>query len=197
MTVDVDAQGWIFDLDGTLTVAVHDFDALRERLGLRSAVPILETIAVAPPVEAERLSRLVEEWEWELAECAVAAPGAEELLSKLKQQSSMLGIVTRNTRPIALRTLEVTGLLRFFDPTYILGRENAEPKPSPAGIQWLLEAWKLEPKKAVMLGDYLFDVQAGRTAGTATVLVGADEPEWAQWVDSRVTALSQIRPQQS
>ena len=35
---------WIFDLDGTLTVAAHDFDAIRAELGLPQGRPILEAL---------------------------------------------------------------------------------------------------------------------------------------------------------
>ncbi|HIN00314.1 MAG TPA: HAD family hydrolase, partial [Deltaproteobacteria bacterium] len=31
---------WIFDLDGTLTVAVHDFNAIRNELGIPAGQPI-------------------------------------------------------------------------------------------------------------------------------------------------------------
>ncbi|MBP42781.1 MAG: HAD family hydrolase, partial [Deltaproteobacteria bacterium] len=34
---------WIFDLDGTLTVAVHDFDAIRKELGIPAGLPIIKT----------------------------------------------------------------------------------------------------------------------------------------------------------
>ena len=36
-------KNWIFDLDGTLTVAVHDFDAIRKELGIPAGLPIVET----------------------------------------------------------------------------------------------------------------------------------------------------------
>ena len=36
---------WIFDLDGTLTVAVHDFTATRRELDLPPGKPILEELA--------------------------------------------------------------------------------------------------------------------------------------------------------
>ena len=61
------APCWIFDLDGTLTVPVHDFDGLRAQIGLAPGAPILEAIRNAPPEEARRLSREVDEWEQSLA----------------------------------------------------------------------------------------------------------------------------------
>lgn len=35
-------RAFIFDLDGTLTLAVHDFEAIRRSLGIPAGVPILE-----------------------------------------------------------------------------------------------------------------------------------------------------------
>ncbi|MGH9885914.1 MAG: HAD family hydrolase, partial [bacterium] len=43
---------WIFDMDGTLTVAVHDFDAIRTELGLPQGKPMLEELALRPAEEA-------------------------------------------------------------------------------------------------------------------------------------------------
>jgi phosphoglycolate phosphatase-like HAD superfamily hydrolase len=50
---------WIFDMDGTLTVDVHDFDAIRTALGLPSGQPILEIIATMPEMVGDYLFDLV------------------------------------------------------------------------------------------------------------------------------------------
>ena len=43
---------WIFDLDGTLTVAVHDFNAIRNELGIPAGQPIIKTIESLPDNES-------------------------------------------------------------------------------------------------------------------------------------------------
>jgi len=43
---------WIFDLDGTLTVAVHDFVAIRKELGIQAGLPIIKTIKSLPENES-------------------------------------------------------------------------------------------------------------------------------------------------
>jgi len=53
----------------------------------------------------------------------------------------------------------------------VLGREAAAPKPDPAGIRRLLAHWRAGPHQAVMVGDYRYDLLAGRAAGIATVYV--------------------------
>ena len=46
---------WVFDMDGTLTVAVHNFDEIREELGLDPGLPIVKTLDSMPPEEATPL----------------------------------------------------------------------------------------------------------------------------------------------
>lgn len=158
---------WIFDMDGTLTVPAHDFDAIRAELGLRPHTPILEQLAeMADATELfDRLDRI----EREIAEHAVAQDGARALLEALTERKSYLGVLTRNTYDNAIATLTHSGLERFFDSGDILGREACAPKPSADGIRVLLARWHVEPAAAVMVGDFLFDLVAGREAGTATV----------------------------
>lgn len=164
--------GWVFDMDGTLTVPQHDFDGLRARLGLPKGVDILSGIAAAPFADQLRLHAEVEAWEGEHAERAVASEDARQLLERL--QGRRLGVLTRNTRTHALRTLQVCGLADFFDPADVLGRDSAPAKPDPGGVILLAKRWALHPARLVMVGDWIHDVEAGRRAGARTV-----------WVDRR------------
>jgi len=158
-------------MDGTLTVAVHDFEAMRAELGLRPKLPILEQLAELPEASARELMGRLDALELELARRAVAAEGAVRLLESLAARGATLGILTRNSHANALETLRACGLARFFDPGCVVDREAAPPKPDPAGIHRLLERWNAAPHAAVMVGDYRFDLLAGRAAGTATVYV--------------------------
>lgn len=162
---------WIFDMDGTLTVAAHDFDAIRSELGLPQGLPILEQLAELPADRSDELHRRLGMIELEVARLASPSDGSRSLLDYLKARGSRLGIVTRNSRPNALVTLEKCGLSGFFEESFIVGREIGRPKPSPEGIQELLGRWKAAPEQAVMVGDFRFDVLSGRAAGTATVWV--------------------------
>ena len=119
------------------------------------------------------------------------APGALEAVEKLHQSGAQLGILTRNDRDIALLTLETIGIGHYFSEDNVLGRKEAAPKPDPAGIHQLLAEWGAEPSEAVMVGDYLFDLQAGRAAGTATVHVARpDGKTWPKFTDITVTTLA-------
>ena len=60
-------QGWIFDLDGTLTLAQHDFAAIRRELGIPAEEDILDFIAARPVAERQRLTRQLDAIEHDLA----------------------------------------------------------------------------------------------------------------------------------
>lgn len=178
---------WIFDLDGTLTAEVHDFRAMRKRLGFPPDLDLLEGLARLDDARRSEAEGLIAAWEWEHAELARPAEGIPELLAALANHGARVGVLTRNLRDVALRTLEVAGLREHFDAPFVLGRLDAAPKPSPEGLLRLLGSWRAVPHEAVMVGDYLHDVQAGRAAGVATVLIGRRPPAaWSPFVDLAV-----------
>ena len=170
---------WIFDLDGTLTHPVHDFAAIRRELDVPDHAPILEHLATLPAAEAApRLARLDA---IETAACARATPrpGAAALLTGLRRRGCRLGIVSRNRLASVRRTLEATGLAGYFADPDLVGRDEALPKPDPSGLLLLLTAWRAAPDDAVMVGDFVHDLDAGRAAGVATVYL--DWQRSARW----------------
>ncbi|MFI5315400.1 MAG: HAD family hydrolase, partial [Myxococcota bacterium] len=147
--MDLDRRGyWIFDMDGTLTVAVHDFEAIRAELGLEPEKPILEQLALLPEADARPRYARLDAIELELALRARPADGAERLLESLSARGSALGILTRNSFANAEETLRACGLARYFAPECVVGREAAAPKPDPQGIRRLLAHWRAEPHQA-------------------------------------------------
>jgi len=184
---------WIFDLDGTLTVPVHDFEFIRRELDIPVSADILGHLDTLSAAEAARRYARLREIEWELACRAVAAPGATEAIARLDRSGAILGILTRNDKDIALKTLETIGIGPYFFESNVLGRCEAPPKPDPAGIHRLLSGWQAQPSEAVMVGDYLFDLQAGRAAGTVTVHVfRPDGKTWPRFTDFAVTSLADL-----
>jgi HAD superfamily hydrolase (TIGR01509 family) len=180
-------------MDGTLTVAVHDFPAMARALGLPDDQPILEAIATLPAPQAREIYRQLDRMELEIAHASTAADGAAPLLETLSRQGARLGIVTRNSRGNALATLRACGLHAYFGPEVIVGREQAAPKPSPDGIVRLLEHWNADPGETVMVGDFLFDLQAGRAAGVVTIHVDVrGEFRWREQADTLVRDLHEL-----
>lgn len=184
---------WIFDMDGTLTVATHNFDQIREVLGLPPGKPILEQLDAMPAKKAKALHRQLDDVERQHASAARPQPGAPELLAALTDAGARMGIATRNTAEMAQVTLTACGIETFFARDHVLGRDCAEPKPSAAGLQALMDRWGAQPHETVMVGDYLFDLQAGRQAGCATVAINpAGRFEWPDLADHCVTELCEI-----
>lgn len=184
---------WIFDMDGTLTLAVHDFDAIRAELGLPEGRPILEALAERRDGERAALTRRLDAIEERLAREARPQPGAEALLRALADRSAQLGILTRNSRENALLTLETAGLAAYFLPEDVLGRDEAAPKPSPDGVLQLLARWRAEAGAAVMVGDYRYDLLCGRAAGTKTVYLDpSGRFDFSELADLRIRRLDEL-----
>ena len=178
-------------MDGTLTVAVHDFDAIRDDLGLESGSPILEQLAGMSDAQASKKAERLQEIEIGLAGRAVAADGAVEMLDELKSRGHSLGILTRNSVINANRTLEVCELDHYFAPADVYGRDSCEPKPDPEGVLRLLAGWNTTATNGVMVGDYLFDIVSGQKAGVTTVFVDAPgDGEWSSQADVTVPDLN-------
>ncbi|MFJ3483449.1 HAD family hydrolase [Pseudomonas sp. NPDC090202] len=175
---------WVFDMDGTLTVAVHDFPAIKRALDIPPEDDILHHLAALPADIAAAKHAWLLEHERELALASKAAAGAVELVRELAGRGYRLGILTRNARELAHVTLEAIGIADCFAVEDVLGRDEAPPKPDPGGLLKLAKAWSVEPAQMVMVGDYRFDLACGRAAGTHTVLVNLPgENPWPELTD--------------
>ena len=160
---------WIFDMDGTLTISAHDFEHIRRKLGLQHHVPILEALNAMPVAQAAPLWESLNEMEEYYADKSSLMHGATSILQKLQSRGAQLAILTRNTMPIVEKTLRVCGIEHFFPREAILDRDSCQPKPAPDGIHQLLDHWQADAENTVMVGDYLFDLQAGKSAGVTTI----------------------------
>lgn len=162
---------WVFDMDGTLTLAQHDFDAIRAELGLPEGLPILESLAALPAAESVPLHQRLDEIELEIAAQSQAAEGAAELLDYLQAKQADFGILTRNNKPNIKVTLQAAGLYDYFDEGALLSRDCVTPKPAGDGICQLLLQWQGSAENTVMVGDHQHDLLAGKAAGVTTLYV--------------------------
>ena len=180
-------------MDGTLTNAIHDFDAIRKELGLPEGKPILESLAELPADDAAKINAQLDALEYRIADEATAQPGADALLKALKASGASLGILTRNGKGIAHATLDACGLRHYFEDDFVVSRDCCAPKPDGAGVNLLLERWQASSHAAVMVGDYLFDLEAGRNASVTTVhLSVAGEFAWPDMSDVCVKSLTEL-----
>jgi len=168
---------WVFDLDGTLTLAVHDFALIRRELEIPAGHDILGYLGGLPAADAAAKRAWLMAHERQLAAASVAAPGAVALLGHLHARGCGLGILTRNDRTLARLTLDEIGVGALFPPEAVIGRDEATPKPHPAGLLLHAARWGVPVGELVMVGDHGYDLEAGRAAGAMTVFVGAHN-EW-------------------
>lgn len=178
-----------FDLDGTLVKMKLDFRTIRKELGIPEG-DILSFISTKPQDEAKRLLKGVERREMEAAENAEVMEGAYELLSYCKGRGIKVVVITRNSEKATKRTLSKLSL----DVDMIVSREHSRPKPSPEPLNVVLSHFKVEPYQMAFVGDYLFDMQAGRSAGVKTILITTQEScdQWAHAADFVVTDLYEV-----
>jgi len=165
-------RGIIFDLDGTLVDSALDFDAMRAEMGLRVGAAVLEAIADLPPDEAERCHAILHRHEYEGAMRAVPIVGAAEFVRLADGLGLHRALWTRNSRGVALATIE--RLAMPFE--VVVARDDAPPKPDPTAVFDLCRRWEISPAEVVVVGDYVFDIEAGRRAGARTVLYTAGAP---------------------
>lgn len=184
---------WIFDMDGTLTVPVHDFDEIRRILGVPVGGDILKYLSDLPEEKARVLREKLDKIEVEFARQALPMDHIRAFLKMLDQNGVRMGILTRNNRKNTLTTLQEIGIKSYFNTNCIIGRDDARPKPDPEGILKLLAIWNTVPAEAVMVGDFLYDLQCGRNAGTATIHFDqSGNFPWPEQTDIKVTSFVEL-----
>jgi HAD superfamily hydrolase (TIGR01509 family) len=160
-------RGVVFDLDGTLVVQELDFEAMRREIGLPSGTPLLEAVERLQRPERVAAGGVLRRHELAAAETARLNPGVRSFLDWLSVRGVRQAILSRNMREAVLKVLSRCRV--SFD--LVLAREDAPYKPSPEGLWQICEVWGMVPAQLAMIGDYLYDLQAGKSAGTRTALV--------------------------
>jgi phosphoglycolate phosphatase len=139
---------------------------MREEIGLPRGAPILETLAEAPPDQAARGWKVVEQHELAGAERAVRFAGAAEFVQTLAERGVRQAVLTRNSRLVAEKMLRL--LPRVFER--VVTREEGPVKPNPEAVWRICEQWGADVRRTALVGDSRFDVETGRRAGTLNVL---------------------------
>lgn len=157
--------GVIFDLDGTLVNSYLDFDAMRSEMGILAGKPILEALEQMDGFEAARCSKILERHELNGATKANIITGVRDFLELIDGQHLQRAVVTRNSRSMAEVMLSRCSL-QF---NVVITREDGPVKPDPWAIQHICNLWGVESKRVVVIGDFEFDIEAGKSAGATTV----------------------------
>ncbi len=164
----------LFDFDGTLTVPGSlDFHKIRETIGCPEGVPVLEFIhGMVEPVCRLQALRTLDAFEADAARESIPNEGAEELLEWLVGRGLKAGIISRNSRAAIESALRSFGRFRASDFAVILSRDDPfPPKPSPDGILAAASMMAIAPDELLVVGDYVFDIEAGRRAGALTAFL--------------------------
>jgi HAD superfamily hydrolase (TIGR01549 family) len=156
----------IFDMDGTLTRPYLNFPAIRAAIGI--AEPLLENMLALPPgPERDRAFAILDRFEEEAAEASELNEDTRDVLGFLSGRGVPTALVTRNSR----RSTDC--VLRKHALTFqvVVTREDAPAKPRPEPLWLICGKLGVEPPHALMVGDFKFDIAAGRNAGTRTALL--------------------------
>jgi phosphoglycolate phosphatase len=185
---------YLFDLDGTLADTLADIAASVNHVRTAHHLPALTTVQVRGFVGDGALKLLeralaevgafetIRDTAWQiyrehhLAQCTVHVqpyPGVVRWLERWHAERRPLGVVTNKSSAFVLRILEHLDLARFF-PVVICGDTLPFKKPDPRPLRVALERLGAAHGQAMMVGDGLQDLRAGKAAGlrTAAVLFG-------------------------
>jgi len=206
MTRPFRLQAVLFDFDGTLTgPGAIDFEAIRRAIGCPPGTPILEFVAAQ--TDAARRAELYSVLEgFELAAAAVSQPnlGAVQAVRGLKPLGLPVGVISRNGLASIERALENFADLGPDDFDVIVSHDlPLAPKPAPDTVLWAADRLGVDPAGCLVVGDFGFDVMAGRAAGAVTVLVrnhsspaegvvGGSFADWARDADFVIDDLTQL-----
>ena len=195
----------IFDWDGTLcdsmALCIHENRMALERLGLPAVPeatlracngPTFEEAAPMLGVPAERMA----EYCRVRLECALSLvptvnrlfTGAKELLTALAPHADMC-IVSNGTAPYLRLCKDVFGLHGVFHRTVTSHPERTKSQ----NLALLLE--ELKPQRAIMVGDRLGDIRAGRDNGLPTIAACfgyGNDAEYAQ-ADMRAESMEALQ----
>lgn len=200
----------IFDLDGTLIDSARDItEALNSAMGPgvepvsvkqtkmmigEGVMKLLVKLLDQRHVTTDRrvlMERFLAYYSSHLDVYTAPYEGVEETLTQLDTYKK--AVVSNKLERLTLKTLDSLGLLHHFD--YVVGGDTSpERKPSPKAILPVLERFGVKPEESVLVGDSIYDVQAGVAAGTRTVAVmyGYGSPGFAKQADYRITRFGDL-----
>jgi 2-phosphoglycolate phosphatase len=197
-------EGVFFDLDGTLADTAPDLVAAANRL-LRSKNRTEMPYELLRPMASAGARGLIQKsfgidkdhpefiflrdeflnyYEEALLVHSKLYEGMEELLKKLEDEKLPWGIVTNKQKRFTNPLTEQMGLLQRAH-CVVSGDTTPFSKPHPEPILHAARLAKVNPQKALYVGDDIRDIASGRAAGMKTAVAlygycGCDEPPH-QW----------------
>jgi len=183
-------KGIIFDLDGVIIKSSLDFGLIaKEIFGSSSKKPVLEKIEeLSSRAEKKKAFKILEKHEKRAALQAQLNPGIKQLLGLVRQRGMKTAIVTRNSQNSVGIILEKFHL----QIECIITREGIPPKPSKEPVLRACKCMKLSPHEVVFLGDYEFDMLAGKRAGVGTILLRNSKQPASENADLEIDSIAEF-----
>lgn len=157
----------IFDMDGTLTEPMLDFDQIREDMGVRrEAGPILEILEEMSESDRVIAEKVLCEHEDKAAVGSELNDHVRQTLESIKNASIKMGILTRNTRRNVVTVLKKHNLA--FDGVF--AREDGPAKPDAYGVNSLCDKFGVKAAETIVVGDFEHDIISAKAAGAVAIL---------------------------
>ena len=165
----------LFDFDGTITSQGHlDFPKIRNAIGCPPGTSILEHIDSLSTEDRQIAEKTLDDFEMAAAGEVSAAPGLAKILQFASSNLLPVGILTRNTRRAVDRSCSVIPILDSNLFTCIVTRDDPLPvKPAPDGVIYAAGKMSVPPEETLVVGDYVYDIEAGLRAGARTCFIDA------------------------
>jgi HAD superfamily hydrolase (TIGR01509 family) len=182
-------RAFVFDLDGTLVTSTLDFNQIRAELGCADTTDVLSFLEGLSHSERAKAEQIIHRHEVADAEQSEWLPGAREFVERCRKSEIPLAILTRNSEHSS--RIKITR--NQIPIPYLIARENSKPKPDPAALLQIARRFNLATDEILMVGDYKYDLQAGRNAQMPTCLVHVDgTPDYLHLADYRFRDFSEF-----
>ncbi len=178
-TVPYRIDAVLFDFDGTLTrPGTLDFSFIKHAIGCPDGIPVLEFMAGIQDENRRRdMARQLNRFELDGAAASQPNFGAQRLVAIIKRAGLPVGILTRNSRVSVCKALENFSPMDLADIDVMVTREDpVRIKPSGEGVLLAAEKMGVDPAHVLVVGDFHFDMDAGRNAGALTAFLANDRP---------------------
>ncbi|MDX8389531.1 MAG: HAD-IA family hydrolase [Mariprofundaceae bacterium] len=189
MMSDTTIKAFIFDLDGTLVDALPDIQANANR-ALKSlnydfqmtldetrphvgggAQKLASNVLGKPMDDADTMAlyhAFADIYEKHPADFGRPFPGVMQVLDHLKAIGIPMSVVTAKPAKARVKVLDAMGLTPYLSLA-LSPEDGFAKKPAPDMLLECCRAMDVKPSETVMVGDTLFDVEAGFNAKCHTV----------------------------
>jgi len=160
-------RGVIFDLDGTLVSSRLDFPAIKREIGCPQDTDVLVFLKALPEDTRREAMQVIHRHELLDAQCCDWMPGARAFVEACIEHNMPMAIVTRNSHRSSRVKIERNAI----PIDRIVTREDSKPKPDPTALLQIAHDFGLPPHDMLMVGDYRYDLEAGRNANMKSCLI--------------------------